>query len=129
MPTSGKLKVILLVIAFVIAGGTLWYTHDLVQGLQKREQDIADLYARSLEYVANARAGEGDYSFVFNEIINTIDFPIVMTDPRNEPVPPFSNNLKNLRIDSTLTIEEQRELPTWIRATGRSAWRIRIRSS
>jgi hypothetical protein len=103
MPTSGKLKVFLLTLAFLIAAATLWYTHDLVQALQKREQDIADLYARSLEYIANAGAGEGDYSFVFNEIINTIDFPIIMTDSRNDPVPPFANNLKNIQLDSTLT--------------------------
>ncbi len=109
MPTSGKLKVILLVLAFAIAAGTLWYTHSIVQALQLRQQGIADLYAHSLEYVANSGSTDGDYSFIFNEIINTIDFPIVMTDRMNEPIEPYGNNLKNIDLDSTLSPAEQRK--------------------
>ncbi len=108
LPASGKLKIFLLVLAFVIIGGTLWYTHDIVQHLEQREKEIAGLYAKSLQYIANARAGEGDYNFVFSEIINTIDFPIVMTDPRNEPIEPFHSYIKNVDLDSTLSIETQR---------------------
>jgi len=105
---SGKLKIFLLVLAFVIIGGTLWYTHDIVTLLQRHEKDIAGLYANSLEYIANAKAGEGDYNFVFSEIINTIDFPIVMTDARNEPIAPFQSYIKNVYIDSTRSVSAQR---------------------
>ncbi len=108
LPASGKLKIFLLVLAFVIIGGTLWYTHDIVQQLEQREKEIAGLYANSLQYIANAKAGEGDYNFVFSEIINTIDFPIVMTDPKNEPIEPFRSYIKNVDLDSTVSTEAQR---------------------
>jgi hypothetical protein len=109
MPTSGKLKIILLVIAFVIAGGTLWHTHRIVQALQHREQVVANLYARSLEYLASSRSGETDYSFIFNEVINTIDFPILISDPHQQPIPPFENNIKNITLDPSLNFSEQRD--------------------
>ena len=98
MPISGKLKIFLLAFAFLIIGGTLWYTHDIVQSLERKEHDFADLYARSLEYIANAKVGEGDYSFVFNEVVHSIDFPVALTDPRGVKVSAY----RNFAVDSTL---------------------------
>ena len=86
MPISGKLKVFLLVFAFLIVGGTLFYTHEIVQQLQAKEREVANLYAKSLGFIANAKVGEGDYSFVFTEIILAIDFPIIETDSTNREV-------------------------------------------
>jgi signal transduction histidine kinase len=85
----------------------LWYTHDLVQALSKKEKEVADLYAKSYEYVANGKTGDGDYNFLFSEIINTIDFPVVMTDRNNEPEYPYSASIKNISLDSTRSREEQ----------------------
>lgn len=62
---TSRLKIFLLVLAFIIIAGTLWYTHDLVQALSKKEKEVADLYAKSLEYIANGKTGDGDYSFLF----------------------------------------------------------------
>jgi two-component sensor histidine kinase len=106
-PSSAKLKIVLLVLAFAIIGSILWYTHTIVQSLSKKEKEIADLYAKSLEYIANARANDIDYSFVFTEIINSIDFPIIMTDAQNRPIYPFQNNVKNIEIDTTLPKDRQ----------------------
>jgi signal transduction histidine kinase len=109
IPLSGRLKIFLLVLAFAIIGATLWYTHDLVQALSKKEKEVADLYAKSLEYIANGKVSDGDYSFLFSEIINTIDFPVVMTDRNNEIGYPYSDNIKNISLDSTRSREEQRQ--------------------
>jgi signal transduction histidine kinase len=109
IPLSGRLKIFLLVLAFVIIAATLWYTHDLVQALSKKEKEVADLYAKSLEYVANGKVGDGDYNFLFSEIINTIDFPIIMTDRDNEPEYPYSRIVRNISLDSTRSREEQRK--------------------
>ena len=57
IPLSGRLKIFLLVLAFTIIAATLWYTHDLVQALGNKEKEVADLYAKSFEYIANGRAG------------------------------------------------------------------------
>jgi len=104
---SGRLKILLMVIAFIIIAGTLWYTHDLVDALSRKEKDVADLYAKSFEYIANGKAGDGDYNFLFTEIINTVDFPVIMTDRHNEPEIPYLDNIKNISLNTALTLEEQ----------------------
>lgn len=114
-PQSGKFKIGLLVLAFFIVAGTLLYAHEIVQRLQERQKRVADLYAKSLEYLANApNTMGGDYSFVFDEIIRAIDFPIVLTDARNEPIPPldgsYANAIKNIELDTTISLEQQREV-------------------
>jgi signal transduction histidine kinase len=106
-PSSAKLKIALLVLAFTIIGGTLWYTHTIVQSLSKKEKEVAGLYAKSLEYIASAGANDIDYSFIFTEIINSIDFPVIMTDAKNRPIYPFQNNVKNIQIDTALSSEQQ----------------------
>jgi signal transduction histidine kinase len=106
---SGNIKIALVVVACAIALGTLLYTQQVVQNLQKRERDIADLYAKSLEYIANEKAPTGDYSFIFNEIIRAIDFPIVLTDPLNNPLRPYSKTARNVPLDTSLALEEQEQ--------------------
>ena len=108
IPLSSRLKIVLLVLAFAIIAGTLFYTHDLVRELSLKEKEVADLYAKSFEYIANGKAGEGDYNFLFTEIINAIDFPIVMTDRNNEPTIPYKACYKNIILDSTVSKAEQR---------------------
>lgn len=107
IPPSGKLKIILLVLAFLIAGATLWYTHGLVQQLNKKEREVADLYARSLEYLINGKSSDGDYNFIFTEILKTIDFPLILTTPDNEPIEPYSRSIRNVSLDTTLSKQEQ----------------------
>lgn len=104
---TGRLKIFLLVLAFIIIAATLIYTHDLVQALSKKEKEVADLYAKSFKYIASGNAGEGDYNFLFSEIIHAIDFPIIMTDKNNEPIQPIKSSYKNIKLDTTLTEEEQ----------------------
>lgn len=108
-PQSNKFKAGLLILAFLIIGGTLWYTHDIVSRLESRQQQVADLYARSLQYLASARSMEGDYSFVFDEIIRAIDFPIILTDARNEPIAADSSAYKNIDFDPGLGGEALRQ--------------------
>ena len=97
-PKSANIKIALLIIAILIALGTLYYTQRIVDALVDRQRGIADLYAKSLEYVVSERTQSGDLSFVFEQIISTIDFPVIVTDPSNNPIPGF---YKNVQIDST----------------------------
>jgi signal transduction histidine kinase len=106
---SGRLKIFLMVFAFIIIAATLWYTHDLVHALSQKEKEVADLYAKSFEYIANGKASDGEYDFLFTEIINTIDFPVVMTDRNNEPEFPYIKSIKNIYLDSTRSREEQHQ--------------------
>lgn len=102
-----KVKIVLLALAFIIVGGTLWFTHNLVQALEQKDRQIADTYVKSLQYLANASAGVGDFSFIQGEIITIIDFPMIATDTDNEPLQPYRLNTKNIELDTLLPLQQQ----------------------
>ena len=106
-PASVNFKIILLIIALAIAGGTLYYTQNLVEKLQKRERNIVELYAKGIEYVANSSSADVDLTFLFDNIIKPIDFPIILTDSSNNVNPASTTDIKNVKIDSTLTEAER----------------------
>lgn len=102
-PKSANIKVALLIIAISIALATLYYTQRIVDELVVRQRKLADLYAKSLEYIASEKTQTGDLSFVFDEIIRAIDFPIVVSDPTNNPIPGYH---KNVSLDSSWSEEK-----------------------
>lgn len=107
LPHSSELKVILLILAFLIVAGTLWYTHAIVRDLEANQKNIANLYAKSLEYIGSEKTQSGDYTFVLEEVIDNIDFPVILTDIENEPIKPYSIFTRNIVLDSTLSAGEQ----------------------
>lgn len=112
---SGNIKIFLVLLACLIVIGTLWYTQSVVQRLQKKEREVADLYAKSLEYLVNERSPAGEYGFIFNEIIRAIDFPLILTDAQNNPLREYTKNIRNIPLDTTLSESEQEQyLRKWI---------------
>ncbi len=106
-PKSSRIKIALLVAAVCIAIPILLYTHNLVTELQKKERETAGLYARSLEYIANSTSSAGtDYTFVFDEIIGSIDFPVILTNGTDTEI----NTTKNILLDSTFSEEKKKTL-------------------
>lgn len=105
-PGSVNIKIILLIIALLIAGGTLLYTQNLVNKLQNKEREIVELYAKGIEYVANSSNPNEDITFLFDNIIKPIDFPLVLTDANNYINIYNRTDIRNIEIDSTLTDEE-----------------------
>ncbi len=108
-PASLNFKIALLIIAILLAGGTLFYTLDLVTKLQKNERQIVQLYAKGIEYVANTTASDMDITFLFDNIIKPIDFPLILTDPENNV--DLNNNIdvRNIEYDTTLSKEKLQE--------------------
>ncbi|MCH7826893.1 MAG: HAMP domain-containing histidine kinase [Bacteroidetes bacterium] len=107
--TSLRLKTSLILVAIIIASGTLYYTQNLVSKLQQREREIVELYAKGIEYVANTTAPNVDITFLFDNIIRPIDFPIILTDANNNINLINSENVRNLPFDSSMTLEERKE--------------------
>ncbi|MEO8233678.1 MAG: HAMP domain-containing sensor histidine kinase [Ignavibacteriota bacterium] len=107
-PASVNFKIILLIIALTIAGGTLYYTQSLVNKLQERERSIVELYAKGIEYLANSTSTDVDLTFLFDNIIKPIDFPIILTDSSNIVNPENSLDIKNVEYDSTFTAEQKK---------------------
>jgi signal transduction histidine kinase len=107
-PSSITLKAGLLFIAVLIAAGTLVYTQSIVKQLIDREARIAHLYASSLQYLANDQSPSQDYSFIFDDVLSSIDFPMILTDSSNVPFVPYEHNIRNVHLDTMLTLPEQR---------------------
>ncbi|NMB83522.1 MAG: HAMP domain-containing histidine kinase [Ignavibacteria bacterium] len=79
-PATMNLKLFLILIGAGIALGTLYYTQNLVNKLQERERQIVQLYANSLEYATSSDNISSDFTFIFENIIRRIDFPMIVTD-------------------------------------------------
>jgi len=107
-PRSANIKLFLFIIAIVIVIATLVYTQYIVQLLLEKERKVAGLYAKSLEFIVNRPTDQTDYSFIFNEIIRSIDFPMILSDEDNHPLPDYRLNSTNVDFDTTLTSEQQR---------------------
>ncbi len=104
-PISANIKASLVIIAVIIVVALLWYSQFLVEKLQEREREIVRLYAKTIEYVANADPNASvDLTFLFTEVIQTIDFPIILSYPDNTPKP---DSYRNLEIDSALSAEKK----------------------
>lgn len=105
---SANIKIALFITGIIIMIATLIYTQILVADILTREREIANLYAKSIEFIANDENQSGEYNFVFNYVINsnTINFPIAVTDAKTGSV----NFFKNTGIDTTLPRAQQERL-------------------
>lgn len=105
---SANIKIALLVTGVIIIIATLIYTQVLVSDILERERDIANLYAKAIEFIATDNSQSGEYNFVLSTVIssNSINFPIVVTDAKSKE-PTFT---KNLDIDTSLPREEQNRI-------------------
>jgi two-component system, sporulation sensor kinase E len=103
-PASINIKILLVVIALVIAVGTLIYTQNLVTQLQRKEKEIVELYAKGIEYLANSSNPNEDITFLFDNIIKPIDFPLILSDAADNVND--RTDIRNIEYDSTLSAEE-----------------------
>ncbi len=100
-PATVQIKIVLLAIALIIAVATFVYTHTLVTKLEKRERQIVELYATSLQYVADPSSSNADFTFLL-DVIKRIDFPLILTDENNNVLlDGMGGGIRNLEIDST----------------------------
>lgn len=111
-PASLNIKITLLLIAITIAVATLYYTQNLVQKLQEKERQIVELYAKGIEYVANTTSPDVDITFLFDNIIKPIDFPLILTGPDDEINLHDKTNIRNIDFDTSLSDNELEEFFT-----------------
>ncbi|MGQ9799082.1 MAG: sensor histidine kinase [Ignavibacterium sp.] len=109
-PASVNLKFILIIFALMIAFGTLYYTNQLVVKLQEKERQIVELYAKGIEYIANTNNPDADITFLFDNIIKPIDFPLILTDKDDNINLDNKTDLRNIKLDSTLARAEQEKI-------------------
>jgi K+-sensing histidine kinase KdpD len=108
-PASLNIKVMLLLTAVLIAVGTLIYTQKLVNKLQAAERQIVQLYANGIEYVANTSRPDVDITFLFENILKPIDFPLINSGPDNKITVINKRDIKDIRninYDTSLSNEK-----------------------
>ncbi len=103
---SFRIKVALIAVAIIIALATLIYTQFLVQKLQARERESVELYARSLQYIIQSDPNTSEYTFILENVIKRIDFPLILTDANdNISLTGLDVGIRNIQFDSTMTNE------------------------
>jgi hypothetical protein len=105
-PASLNIKITLLIVAILIAVATLYYTQNLVRKLQEKERQIVELYAKGIEYVANTSSLDVDITFLFDNIIKPIDFPLILTNPENKVNLNSRTDVRNISYDTTKSRKE-----------------------
>ena len=81
----GRFKGLLFISAIALIIGLLFYTQRIVNALRAESRSILAFYA---ELYASAATTEtnSDLDFIFNQIIQRTNFPIIMTDSEDIPV-------------------------------------------
>lgn len=104
-PVSVNIKIILLIIGLLIALGTLFYTQNIVHKLQQRERELVKLYANGIEYVTRSNTNNSDLTFIFENIIKKIDFPLILTDSHNRVnLRGAEGGYRNINVDTTMSL-------------------------
>ena len=90
---QATIKWFILVVAVVIGGGSIIYTNNLVNRLKKGEQEKIQLWARGVEFLAQAGLEDPDaFTFITTNIItpeNTL--PVILVDSASNRILDYRN--------------------------------------
>ncbi len=81
-----KWKLLLLISAFAIAIGSLWYTNKLVKELTKEESKKIQLWAKATDMISNADVSGESLEFFLEVIRNNETVPVLVVDDENHIV-------------------------------------------
>ncbi len=117
--TKRKVKIILIAFSILISVTVIFYARYLSTELIDRETKIINFYAEIFRHYADPHTvNTGDIEFFIYEIAPTISFPVIMTDPEDNPlysIDEFTNDTiytsytLNIQIDTKLPAYKQRE--------------------
>jgi len=72
-------RLVLLLLAIAIGAGSLWYTRDLVDVLEREERNKVELWAKATRMIVMADS-EQDLDFFFSITGNNTTVPVILTD-------------------------------------------------
>ena len=78
-----KAFLFLLGILLIISG--IWYSQNLVSILEKQATEYVKFRIKFLEVSLNNPTSNTDINFLFNEVIQHADYPLIYTDTQNNP--------------------------------------------
>ena len=88
--TSSNIKIALITIGLVLIIGLLAYSNSTVNQLRDDNREIVKVYSEIIAKTVNEES-DANLSFVFDEIIKKVQFPIIYSDADQNPV--YSRNL------------------------------------
>lgn len=107
LPTKWQLKIIFLMLGAVMVVSVVFYTRLLVNELIVREQKTITLYADLCRHLDVNKLE--DMIFLVEKVTPAISFPLIQTDGSDEPAFPYTKNTLNIDIDTSKSIQEQKE--------------------
>jgi signal transduction histidine kinase len=105
---KSRIKLLVLLLALLVAAATVVYTNILVKRLSEREQHQIDLYAKTLRYIISTEENTA-LPFLQEQIINAnTTIPVILTDGEN------INDVRNLglgpRVSAADSVRQVKEL-------------------
>lgn len=102
-----KIKLFFFALASIIIAFVLIYTNILVEELVRREEADSKLFVDLYQHIGIDNIENS--IFIFEKIIPSINFPMVITLDDNEPRLPLLQESRNIHIDTTKDIATQTE--------------------
>ncbi len=87
---SSNIKLALISVGFILIIGLLAYSNSIVNQLRDDNREIVKVYSEIIAKTVNEES-DANLSFVFDEIIKKVQFPIIYSDADQKPV--YSRNL------------------------------------
>ena len=87
---SVKIKLGLFFVGLILIIGLLAYSNSIVSRLKNDNREIVKLYSEIIAKTVNEDS-DTNLSFVFDEIIKKVQFPIIYSDPESKPI--YARNL------------------------------------
>lgn len=121
LPVSANLKLLLVLLALTIVGGTLWFTQGLVSELKEAERNTINFYASTLQILISSPQENTSGSEITSDLAikagEIIYFPLITVSPDGETpmgrtLPDgnmtFEGWVRNVDYDTTAPIEVQK---------------------
>ena len=94
-----KIKLGIFIVALFSILGVFLYSNSVVDQLRSDNRQIVTIYSQIIAKTVNEDNDE-NLNFVFDEIIKKIQFPIIYSDPDNNPI--LSRNIDSKSLDDLL---------------------------
>ena len=105
-----QFKLVLIFIALLTIIFIIIQTQLVVEDIIEKERNLIKSYSKILESLENPNFENIEFSLLLNDqILPNISFPMILTDESNDPLFPFHNNIRNIELDTTKSIDEQRK--------------------
>ena len=82
---KGNLKGLLFLVGIVLVISGILYTQQLVNVLKEKSTEYLSFKIKVFEQSINNPNADTDFSFLFNNVIQEADYPIIYTDSKGQP--------------------------------------------